>query len=105
MQYLKIIMSIFVVSEDANGDEKKTTGETATEPAADSSKAPDIDLPNQTRQVFYAENCVNMRQKLSVLGLKLKASQIRCMVNHFQLQASSRVNQGLRSGGDTHSLV
>ena len=27
------------------------------------------------------------------------------MVNHFQLQASSRINQGLRRGGDTHSLV
>ena len=75
-----ILMSIYDVSEDANGEEKKTTGETATEPAADSSKAPDIDIPPETRQVdlsffvrqgllvawkFYAKNCVNMRQKLS----------------------------------------
>ena len=38
-------------------------------------------------------------------GLKLKARHSRCVVNHFQLQASSRINQGLRRGGDTHSLV
>ena len=61
-----ILMSIFDISEDANGEEKKTTGETATEPAGDSSiKAPDIDLPPQTRQVLYAKKCINMQQKLS----------------------------------------
>ena len=53
------------------------------------------------RKHLYSTLKVAIKSK----GLKLQASQSRCMVNHFQLQASSRVDQGLRRGGDTHSLV
>ena len=52
---------------------------------------------NKGKPLFYTKSGKSKR--------KLQASQSRCMVNHFQLQASSRINQGLRRGGDRWKML